>query len=438
MSDLLILSIAMLAVAFLFRVDFIYYVVYVCLGVYITGRLITPRIVRNVKLNRLYDQNAFLGEQVEVSLTITNKSWLPIPWLRAVESVPPVLMVGQGANRVLAFRSRESKNLTYHVKAMRRGFYRLGPLIISAGDYFGIRELTSRLPADYLTVFPRIVPFSQLGLPSRLPYGLISTRHRLFEDPARPIGIRDYHSGDSIRHINWKVSAHSDEILVRTFEPVKSLETLLLLNLNPIEYSRQSRYDGPEWAIVIAASIAVYLAEARQAVGLTTNGIDPLATSKAFGSFSFEEDTGRLQLSGQTPQDNPSDIENRRPERTQPWHIPPKPGRVHLMKVLERLARIEAQDSRPFSDWIPRACTRLNWGTNIIAITPTGDEQTCSALHQLVKAGYNPMLIIVEPFKDFRQIRDRARTLGFQAYHVGKENDLDRWRSSHRVGRLRA
>ncbi len=90
MSDLLLLTIVLLAVAFLFRVDFIYYVVYVCLGVYITGQLITPRIVRNVKLNRLYNQNAFLGERVEVLLTITSNSWLPIPWLRAVESVPPV------------------------------------------------------------------------------------------------------------------------------------------------------------------------------------------------------------------------------------------------------------------------------------------------------------------------------------------------------------
>jgi hypothetical protein len=216
------------------------------------------------------------------------------------------------------------------------------------------------------------------------------------------------------------------------------LESLLLLNLNRIEYSRQSRYDGPEWAIVIAASIAVYLDEARQAVGLTTNGIDPLDASKDLGSFSFEEETGRLQLSDQALQDNPKDPGNRKPGRTLPWHIPPKPGRAHLMKILERLARIEVQDSIPFSDWIPHGCTRLNWGTNIIAITPTGDEKTCSALHQLVKAGYSPMLIIVEPYKDIRLIQDRARSLGFHAYHVGRENDLDRWRSSHIAGRMRA
>lgn len=203
--------------------------------------------------------------------------------------------------------------MTYHVKAMKRGYYRLGPLMISAGDYFGIRELSNRLPAGFLTVYPRIIPVSQLGLPSRLPYGLIKTRHRLFEDPARPLGVRDYHSGDSIRHINWKVSAHSDELLVRTFEPVKSLETFIVLNLSPKDFSRQIRFDGPEWAIVIAASMAVHLSDERQAIGLATNGVDPLGTSKEVGTFHFEQETGRLQISENSKQKDPNSAEDLMP-----------------------------------------------------------------------------------------------------------------------------
>lgn len=108
------------------------------------------------------------------------------------------------------------------------------------------------------------------------------------------------------------------------------------------------------------------------------------------------------------------------------------------MKILERLARIETHDSAPFSEWLPRACNHLGWGTNIVTITPSGDEKTCSALHQLVKTGYKPVLIVVEPFADIRHIRDRARSLGFQAYQVGQEKDLDRWRTSKMPSRLHA
>jgi len=435
MSSILILAIGLLLLAFVFRVDFIYYVVYVCLGIYVVGQLVTPRIVRKLKLSRLYNQNAFLGEIVEVQITLFNQSWLPIPWLNAVESVPPALVIGQGAKRAMGFRSKETKHISYKVKAMKRGYYRLGPLMVSAGDLFGIREVSNRLPVDYLTVFPAIIPLSHLGLPSRLPYGIIPTRQRIFEDPARPIGIRDYQSGDSIRHINWKVSAHHDDLLVRTFEPVKSLETLILLNLDPSQYSRQTRYDGPEWAIVVAASIATHLSGERQAIGVATNGIDPLIY-RTEDSGTFNHETGRLQMPEKNIPDNTRDQDGSRPHGAGAWIIPPKPGRAHLMKVLERLARIEVQRSGPFFEWIRPACNHLSWGTTIVTITPTGDEKTCSAMHQLVRAGYSPVLIVVEPFTEIRPIRDRARSLGFQAYKVGRMEDLAKWRIPKRSGRI--
>jgi uncharacterized protein (DUF58 family) len=428
MSDLLILLIVFFVLAFTLRVDFIYYVFYVCLGLYVAGQFLTPRIVRGLRLSRVFNQNAYLGDQVDVQVTISNKSWLPIPWLRADESVPPVLRIGTGANHAMSFRSRESKTITYKVKAMKRGYYRLGPLLVSAGDFFGIREINNRLPADYLTVFPRIIRLSHLGLPSRLPYGTIPSRHRLFEDPARPIGIRDYRSGDSMRHINWKVSAHQDNLLVRTFEPVKSLESLILLNLNLNDYSRQIRYDGPEWAIVVAASIAAHLNSRRQSVGLTTNGLDPLNVSKV-DAKDFDQETGRLRLSSLDGKGGSVNDQEQRSAGSRLITIPSKPGREHLMKILERLARIELREGTSFADWVPRACAHLSWGITILAISPTSDERTCGVLHQLVRAGYNPVLILVDPYVDFRVVRNRAHSLGFQAFQMGREQDLVSWRS---------
>lgn len=429
MSDFTVLVVVLIALALLFRVNFVYYVVYVTAGVYILVRLATPRLISRVRLGRVFNENAFLGESVAVKLTVTNGSWLPLPWLRVTESIPPALMTGRGADQVMAFRSKESKSITYHVKPMRRGYYRLGPLLISVGDLFGIQESREQLPENYLTVFPRIISLVQLGMPSRLPYGTITTRRRVFDDPARPIGIRDYRSGDPIKHINWKVSAHVDDLLVRTFEPIKSLESLLVLNLNPLDYSRQYWLDGPEWAIVVAASLAVHLANSRQVVGLATNGYDPLTYADDEQSLSFERDTGRLQTSQQDDILRDSGLLTEGSgEPRKLLEIPPKSGRVHLMKILETLARIEAHRGGVFSQWLPNVCNSLSWGTNIIAITPSGDEDTCRAMHQLVRAGYRPLLMLVDPFLDNHDIQSRARNLGFQAYLVGREIDFNKWR----------
>jgi hypothetical protein len=45
-----------------------------------------------------------------------------------------------------------------------------------------------------------------------------------------------------------------------------------------------------------------------------------------------------------------------------------------------------------------------------------------------VRAGYNPVLIVVQASPDFGQVRERARRLGFAAYQVARPQELDGWR----------
>jgi uncharacterized protein (DUF58 family) len=318
----------------------------------------------------------------------------------------------------LNLRGRETVSLIYAVQARRRGYYKIGPLQLRTSDLFGLfPDHTAVLPAEYLTIYTRITPLNKLGLPSRLPFGTLASKQRLFEDPARPMGVRDYRSGDSLRQINWKASAHTRTMMVRTNEPAISLETAVLLNLHLGDYTWHDTHETVEWGIELAASLAAHLVQERQSIGLITNGIDPLTE----GDHSFDEKSGRLLrqlLGGKTAS---------QPTPAPPAKIPPRPGRAHLMKILEKLARLEADNTIPFTKWAPSACSQLTWGVTILAITPQGDMATCHTLHHLVRTGYNPILLVTEPTADFGQVRDRARRLGFTAYHVMQEKDLDQW-----------
>jgi uncharacterized protein (DUF58 family) len=427
MNDLLLLILFLLLLAFLMRVDFIYYVVYVCAGIYVWSRWVSPRILNSLEVNRLFDDHAFLGEAVKITVVLRNRGRLPIHWIQLAESVPVALNASQLGRRVLRIGARQTKRLTYDIRAMRRGYYRIGPMQLTSGDLFGFKDVRAAIPADYLTVYPRIIPLAQLGLPSRLPFGTLPSRQRLFEDPARPIGVRNYRSGDSPRHINWKVSAHKEELLVRTFQPAISLDTAVVVNLNQEEYSRRYKFDGPEWAIVVAASLAAHLVGLRQSVGLATNGADPLynSDSQKRSPLSFDEESGRLQMkAGEIPLHQGPSITGTAARMVSP-PIPPRSGRAHLMKLLERLARIEPAHTVAFDAWLPGACLDLSWGVTILAITATGNEMICQALHRLLKSGFNPVLIVVEPYQEFGQTRERARNLGFQAYHIFDRPSLD-------------
>ncbi len=416
MPPYLWLALLLLAVAFLLRVDFVFYILYVLAGVFLWSRWYASRALTRLVASRDYRRRAFLGEQVAVTVTLQNKSRLALPWVQFHESVPPELRLEESTQHVFSLAGRGTRSHTYHVKGLQRGYYRLGPLRLTSGDLFGLaRSRVGYLPPDFLTVYPRIVPIARLGLPSRLPFGTVASQQRLFADPARPMGVRDFRSGDPLRQINWKASAHTQKLLVRTFQPAISLETMILLDLHAADYERRDRLYWTEWAIVAAASIATHLVNQRQAVGLMSNGVDPLRIQEE--AREFDEVTGRLLFQALAG-------ESARPYMPTP--MPPGAGRPHLMKMLEQLARLDVRDTIPLHEWAPAAGVRLSWGVTILAITGQGDEPRCNALHRLARAGFNPILIAVEPDANFGLVRERARRLGFRAYNLTNRADLDR------------
>ena len=415
-----IIVIGLLLFAGLLRIDFVFYVAYVLAGLFLFSWWFTPRLLRGVRAKRAYAPNAFLGETVPVTVELENPSRLPIPWLHVQEMTALNLRSGTSLNDAVALGGRSSIKLVYEVRAMRRGYYRVGPLRLESADVFGMRDAKGEFSAEYLTVYPRIVPIAKLNLRSRLPFGTIASRQRLYADPARPMGVRNFRSGDSMRQINWKASARlsqsaGNNLLVKTLEPAISLQTLILLDFDSESYARQTRIDTTEWAIVVAASIAAYLVNQRQPVGIVTNGHDPLAGNKDNGS-AFDEGTGRLkgsEISAEADLIQPGNL------------IAPRKGRAHLMRVLELLARLEPRATpHSFADFATRATLQQSWGTTLIVISPNGDEVMTGTLHRLIQSGFTPVLLVVQPTSNFGQIRERARRLGVMAHPVFNEAGL--------------
>jgi uncharacterized protein (DUF58 family) len=391
MSEIPFLLIILILIAVLLRLDFIFYLVYVGAGVYAIARWWTARNLPRLYVRRNFTGHVFLGQPVKVNVAIQNTSWWPIPWLRFDETLSANLSAGAPVRQVLALRPHETLNVDYELSGMTRGYYDLGPAMLHTGDLFGFAEAQGRLDEpDHLVVYPRVIPLARVNLDCRSPYGTIKSQQPIFADPARVSGKRDYRPGDALRDIDWKSSARAATLQVKKYDPAVSLTTVIFLNLNAPEFTPQLRYQAGEWGIVVAASLANYLVGQRQAVGLASNGAD--------------------QVSG-----------------TRQWSIPPRPGRVHLMKLLEWLARVKmTENETPFGGWLPRAALDLAWGTTVIIINPTGDEATCRTLHGLVRAGLNPVLVVTEPHYQFGIVRERARRLGFSAHLIVTERDLAR------------
>jgi uncharacterized protein (DUF58 family) len=403
MLDFFFLLIFLFAVAIFLRLDWIYYLIYVVGGVWLFSHWWVRRSLNQITVNRRMGYKAFTGEDIPVEIVLHNHSRLPIPWLRIHESVPIELQGRDAYKVVVSIGSRSTAQHTFHLHCQRRGYYPLGPLRLYTGDLFGFAESAwQESQPVYVTVYPQVLPLPQLGLPSQLPFGTARTRQRIFEDPTRMSGVRPYDSGDSMRHIHWRASAHESTLLVKKYQPSIALDTTVVLDLNEGAYPLRERFSASEWAIVIAASLTSHLAEHRQAVGLFSNGWDPLSEREV-----------------------------------QPIHS--QTGRGHLMTILEMLARIglrrldaktnngskeEAPPPFALESWLPNHATSLTWGTTLLIVTPQVSESLLWSLHSLYRRGITILVIVCVHHPDFEVTRSRAGALGIQIHEAIWESDL--------------
>jgi uncharacterized protein (DUF58 family) len=287
--------------------------------------------------------------------------------------------------------------MDYTLAGKRRGYYTFGPLVTLGGDLLGAASYEHRFQKDdFVIVYPKIVALRELGFPSQSPFGTLPSRERLFEDPTRIRGVRDYQPGDSLRRIDWKTSARVGSLQVRRFEPAIALETAIFLNLNRAEYPHAHWRQATELGIVVAASVAAHLVEKRQAVGLITNGRDPLA-----------------EVSNPTPS------------------LPLRKGREHLMHLLDLLARIEVASEGepvPFLDLLSSKSLGLPWGSTVVMITAHEVEGLMDTLLAFRRRGLEVILALTSPDRAFKLTAQRAGQIGIQALRLWSEQDMDIWR----------
>ncbi len=366
-------------------------IIYFLIGAYLFGRWWRDRSLAALEFTRTLNPRILLGETVSVRLEVANRGWLPLPWVRIHESLPVELAIPNFFRRALALGPRGRTAVEYQLRGNKRGYYRIGPLYLQSGDLLGLEDVRERQGApDHLTVYPRIVPIQKCPIPSFSPIGVLRFYRPLFEDPSRVVGKRDYQSGDSMRRIDWKASAAAGRLQVRQYEPAISLEVSIFLNLSERDFESRSRIDAAELAVVTAASLTAFVNRKRQPVGLVTNGFDPLEP------------------------DNPIHV------------LPVRRGTAHMMLVMEKLARVQLADARPFTEMLRERAAELAWGTTLMVITGTPDALLFDELLRARRMGLQSLVFLTAPVLRYEAFEARARGLGIPLYEIRSEQDLER------------
>jgi uncharacterized protein (DUF58 family) len=318
-------------------------------------------------------RRAFPDEETVMTVQVANHKRLPLSWMAAVDHWADELLFSTSDGRpvpnrpadlvtlLFSLRGREQVGRSYRIRPEHRGVYPFGPVALSAGDPFGLFTSHARIKKrDWLIVYPRLVALEDLKSPYQAPFGDVSVRQSIFQDPVRTVGVRDYQPSDSFRHVHWKASARRRNLQVRVFEPTTAYTMILVLNVATFaRHWEGTRPEIMERAISATASIANYSVERRWLVGLTANGAMPNAD--------------------------------------QPVRVPPGRGPDQLPFLLEALAGITSFTTAPFERFLLKESSRLAWGATLVVVTAVVNEEIMASLNSLRDAGRRVVLVALTP-----------------------------------------
>jgi uncharacterized protein (DUF58 family) len=317
----------------------------------------------------LTEQRTFKGESLEFKLRLVNRKLLPLPWVQVDDELPVGFISGLSAEIItrpgFGLLTRNTSLLWYTAISWRckldcdkRGYYRLGPIKITTGDIFGFypRSVVES-SSDYIIVYPLIYPIEKLGIPSLYPLGETQAERRIFEDPSRLLGLRGYSPGDSLRRIHWKATARHQNLQVKIFEPTTTHKVILFLAVDSFKQDEDKGEEEFELGISTAASVASYLIDQSNPVGIFIN--------------------------------------TRLADSNQSIKIPPGTGMTQLVYILESLAKTTHNSSIKFDKFIQDERRNLPYGITLIFVVAEPPAYLDGLLIDLKENGYKIVILQV-------------------------------------------
>jgi uncharacterized protein (DUF58 family) len=224
---------------------------------------------------------------------------------------------------------------------------------MNTGDIFGFNAVQSDEEHwDPFIVYPKVYTLPELGLPAERPFGEIKGRQRIFEDPSRIAGLREYRPGDPMRRIDWKASARLQTLQSKVYEPSATMHLLLAVNVHTMSSSWQGyQPEILERVLSAAASAAMHGFEAGYAIGLVANG-----------SY---------------------------PESDRPMRVPVGRRADQLARVLEALAVVHPLTLASLETIIDREVQRFPFGASLVCVTSQMNEELAASLQHVSDAGHS-------------------------------------------------
>ena len=158
------------------------------------------------------------GDEVGLVEIVSNRKWLPLPWLKSELSTSRWLEYAGSQSEVVGDRryvpsfftlkSYQKVSRTWKVRCLKRGVFEIRRVDLVGSDLLGFSSFSHSVQVNAcLTVLPRPLENNELACPPQYLKGDTVVRRQLLADPFYVAGVREYTGLEPMNRIHWNATA---------------------------------------------------------------------------------------------------------------------------------------------------------------------------------------------------------------------------------------
>ncbi len=324
---------------------------------------------------------------VKVSVSVENRGSEAI-CLHLIDPLPPETKLANGeTSQRLVLKPGQESGLEYTFQA-KRGHFVWKHIQARLSDPLGLVETRLQIPAPAeIQIQPRLKKFKPFQMRPH------STLHSPGSIPARLggsgtdfWGIREYHPGDSMRWLDWRLTArHPGKFFTKEFEQEEIAEIGLILDARRKTELRIGDESLFEYAIGAASSLAEMFLHQGHRVSLYTFGEESL-------------------------------------------RVYPGYGKIQLQRIMDCLSRLKISDGSGPMNYLDSLSTRMYPSHALLVIISPLTSSDWMFFTRLRALGYQVLAIIPDPI-DFAQPHlpsEEKESLAMRAARVERQIKINR------------
>jgi uncharacterized protein (DUF58 family) len=190
---------------------------------------------RALRFDRLIPESVQVGELTTIELAVWSERKIRRPLITVMDDLPPTMPIGALTPALPIAPAYDVPVRTqYQFRPLRSGKYRWRGLTAIGTDALGLVSKMKHFDTEEarITVLPKPIPV-HIDLPLAAGWGVSEAQSGSMRGAGlEPWGIRNYVIGDSLRHVHWRSTARTGQMLVKEFEAGTHSAAAFLLQSN--------------------------------------------------------------------------------------------------------------------------------------------------------------------------------------------------------------